>query len=214
MSRFRAILRLLNIVKDLYIVKDLLCEVLGLLRLLLGSKASLAAEVLFLRKQLACYQERKIKPRRFDDAARISLLLLAQLFDWKKALVNVRPETLIGWHRQAFRLFWHWKSRGGRPPLPKDIRRLIVEMASNNPTWGQERVADELSLKLGILVSPRTVKKYWPSLDSGPRYVSGQRWTTFVRNHANAIIACDFATVVTARFRILYVFVIMEVGTR
>src|SRR5262249_31801258 len=117
-------------------------------------------------------------------------------------------------HRQAFRLFWHWKSRGGRPPLPKDIRRLIVEMASNNPTWGQERVADELSLKLGILVSPRTVKKYWPSLDSGPRYVSGQRWTTFVRNHANAIIACDFATVVTARFRILYVFVIMEVGTR
>src|SRR5215813_2823462 len=133
MSRFRAILRLLNIVKDLYIVKDLLCEVLGLLRLLLGSKASLAAEVLFLRKQLACYQERKIKPRRFDDAARISLLLLAQLFDWKKALLNVKPDTFIGWHRKAFRLLWCWKSLGGRPPLPKDIRRLIVEMASNNP---------------------------------------------------------------------------------
>jgi len=75
MSRFRAILRLLNIGKDLW------CEALGFFRLSLGSKASLAAEVLFLRKQLAFYQERKIKPCRFDDAARISLLLLAQLFD-------------------------------------------------------------------------------------------------------------------------------------
>jgi len=76
-------------------------------------------------------------------------------------------------------------------------------------------VADELSLKLGILVSPRTVKKYWPkSWDSGPRCVSGQRWTTFVQNHANALIACDFATVITACFRVLYVFVVMEIGTR
>src|SRR5262249_24119074 len=209
MSQLRAILRLLNI------GKDVLSEALGFLQLVLGSKASLAAEVLFLRKQLAFYQERKIKPRRFDDAARISLLLLAQLFDWKKALLNVKPDTFIGWHRKAFRLLRCWMSRGGRPRLPKDIRRLIVELASNNPTWGQERVADELSLKLGILVSPRTVKKYWPNnRDSGPRGVSGQRWKTFVRNHANAIIACDFATVVTARFRVLYVFVIMEVGTR
>lgn len=142
-------------------------------------------------------------------------MLLAQLFDWKKALLNVKPETFIGWHRQAFRLFWRWKSRGGRPRLPRDIRRLIVEMASNNPSWGQERVADELSLKLGILVSPRTVKKYWPEdLDSRPRRASGQRWTTFVRNHAKDVIACDFATVVTARFRVLYVFVVLEVATR
>ena len=92
---------------------------------------------------------------------------------------------------------------------------MIVEMAANNPTWGQERVADELSLKLGISVSPRTVKKYWPEdLDSGPRRTSGQRWQTFIRNHATSLIACDFATMVTARFRVLYVLVVMEVGTR
>src|SRR5215813_8727759 len=127
MSQLRAILRLLNI------GQDVLSDALGFLQLVLGSKASLAAEVLFLRKQLAFYQERKIKPRRFDDAARISLLLLPQLFDWKKALLNVKPDTFIGWHRKAFRLLWCWKSRGGRPRLPKDIRRLIVEMASNNP---------------------------------------------------------------------------------
>ncbi len=92
---------------------------------------------------------------------------------------------------------------------------MIVEIAVNNPTWGQERVADELSLKLGILVSPRTVRNYWPhDLDAGPRRASSQRWMTFVRNHANSILACDFAVVVTAHFRVLYVLVVMEVGTR
>jgi transposase InsO family protein len=99
--------------------------------------------------------------------------------------------------------------------LPKNIRRLIVEMATNNPTWGQERVADELSLKLGILVSPRTVKKYWPEgVSSGPRRISSQRWKIFVHNHASALVACDFATVVTATFRRLYMLVVMEIGTR
>lgn len=143
------------------------------------------------------------------------MLLLGKLFDWKSALISVKPETFIALHHKAFQLFWRWKSRGGRPRLPKDMRRLIVEMAANNPTWGRERVADELSLKLGILVSQRTVRNYWPDdLDSGPRRVLTQRWSTFVRNHASALIACDFVTVVTAGFRTLYVLVLMEVGTR
>jgi hypothetical protein len=90
MSRFQAVFRLL------YIGNDLLSEGLRYLRLLVGSKASLAAEVLFLRKQLAFYQERKIKPHRFNDSARLSMLLFAKLFDWKKALVNVKPETFLG----------------------------------------------------------------------------------------------------------------------
>jgi hypothetical protein len=85
-------------------------------------------------------------------------------------------------------------------------------MARENPTWGEERIANELSLKLGIRVSPRTVGKY---LEHGnPRGSSDQRWTTFVRNHAQAIVACDFFVSVTASFRILYVFVAMEVGSR
>lgn len=138
MSQLQAFFRLLCL------GKDLLREALRLSRLIISSRASLAAEVLFLRKQLAFYQERKIKPRRFDDAARLSMLFLAKLFDWKNALVNVKPETFLRWHDKAFQLFWRWKSRGGRPRLQKDIRRLIVEMAANNPTWGQRRVADEL----------------------------------------------------------------------
>ena len=144
MSPFPAFFRIL------YICKELLSEPLRFLPLMARSQVSLAAEILFLRKQLAFYQERKIKPRRFDDAARLSMLFLSKLFDWKNALINVKPGTLIGWHRKAFQLFWRWKSRGGRPRLPRNIRHLIAEMATDNPTWGQERVADELSLKLGI----------------------------------------------------------------
>ena len=74
-------LRLRAVCRILYICHGLLSETLRLLRLMASSKASLAAEVLFLRKQLAFYQERKIKPRRFNDSARLSILLLAKLFD-------------------------------------------------------------------------------------------------------------------------------------
>jgi putative transposase len=80
------------------------------------------AEVLFLRKQLAYYRDHQIRPRRLTDAARLSLLLWSRLFDWKKALVVVTPCTFVRWHRKGFKLYWRWKSRGGRPALPKDIR--------------------------------------------------------------------------------------------
>jgi hypothetical protein len=97
-----------------------------------------------------------------NDSARFSLILWSRLCNWKEALVIVKPETLIGWHRKDFKLFWKWKSQAGRPRLPESIRKLIVQMAQENPTWGQARVAAELSVKLGIHVSPRTVRAYWP----------------------------------------------------
>jgi hypothetical protein len=112
------------------------------------SRTAVAAEVLFLRKQLAYYQDHKIRPRRLTDAARVSLVLWSLLFDWKEALAIVTPGTFVRWHRKAFKLFWRWKSKGGRPPLPKDIRQLIARMVKENMTWGEERIADELSLKL------------------------------------------------------------------
>jgi putative transposase len=179
------------------------------------SRTALAAENLFLRKQLALFQERKVRPRRADDSTRWVMATLSQFFPWRGALVNVKADTLIRWHRKGFRLFWRWKSKPtGRPPLPRDLRRLIREMAAENVTWGEERIADELKLKLGIRVSPRTVGKYLqrggPSRAPDPQ----QRWLTFIRNHAEAVVACDFFAVVTVTFRTLYVFVIMEVETR
>ena len=134
------------------------------------------------------------------------MVALARVFDWRGALVIVKPETFVRWHRTAFKMFWRCRSRKrGRPALPTDIRELVRQMARENPTWGEDRIANELSLKLGIRVSPRTVGKY-PGRGN-PRGSSGQRWETFVRNHAKAIVACDFLVSVTASFRILYVFV-------
>jgi len=86
-------------------------------------------------------------------------------------------------------------------------------MAANNPTWGEKRIANELLLKIGIEISPRTVRRYMPRKPKGPA-VPSQRWMTFVRTHAKAIIAADFFVVVTATFRLVYVLVIMEIGSR
>jgi len=181
----------------------------------LQPRCTLAAENLFLRKQLALYLERRVEPRRPKTAAKLSLVLLSRVFPWRQALTIVKPETFIRWHRQGFRLFWKWKSRPrGRPRIPAELQKLILEMATDNPAWGEERIAAELLLKVGIRVSPRTVRRYMPK-DQGPqRGPSSQRWMTFVRNHAKGILACDFFVTVTANFRVLYVFVILEVGTR
>ena len=196
---------------------ELLRDGLQFLRTISHSRAALAAEILFLRKQLAYYQDHRIRPRRLRDASRLCLLFWSRLFDWQAALVVVKTSTFIRWHRKGFRLYWRWKSRGGRPSLPKEIRQLIARMVRENVTWGEERIADELSLKLGIYVSPRTVRKYWPQLPgmgSGRRRTPSPAWKTFVRNHAQGIVACDFLVAVTARFRILFVFVALEIGSR
>ena len=86
-------------------------------------------------------------------------------------------------------------------------------MAAENLTWGEERIADELWLKLQIRFSPRTVRKYIGQRPR-PRGRKDQRWSTFLRNHAHGIVACDFFISVTARFRILYIFVALEIGSR
>ena len=187
---------------------------LALLRLFFSSRAALIAENLFLRKQLALFAERKVKPRQTTRSIRLAMIALARFFPWRDALVIVQTETFLKWHRTAFRAFWKWKSRRvGRPPLPGKIRELIRRIAEENPTWGEQRIANELLLKLGIRVSPRTVGKY---LRAGRprRGNTGQRWNTFVRNHAKGIVACDFLVAVTASFRLLYVFVAMEIGSR
>src|SRR5215469_7210172 len=149
------------------------------------SRRALAAENLFLRKQLALFQERKVKPRRANDSTRWVMGTLSRMFPWRGALVNVKAPTLIRWHRRGFRLFWRWKSKPmGRPRLPRDLRRPIREMAAENATRGEERIANELKLKLGVRVSPRTVENYLR--DGGPARTpdAKQRWLTFIHNHA------------------------------
>jgi hypothetical protein len=102
------------------------------------SRTQLAAENLFLRKQLACYVERQVRPRRTDNASRIALVLLSSFVEWRELLTIVRPDTLVRWHRGLLRLFWRIKSRQrGRPRIPADVQRLIAEMAVQNRTWAR-----------------------------------------------------------------------------
>jgi transposase InsO family protein len=178
------------------------------------SRAQLAAENLFLRKQLALYLERRVKPRRADDATRIILVGLSRFLEWRHLLTVVKPETLIRWHRTGFRLLWRWKLRTvGRPPIPVELRQLIATMAAANRTWGEERIAAELLVKVGIRVSPRTVRRYMPPRPPRARHGT-QAWSTFVRNHARSVLASDVFVVITATLRVIYVFVVLEIGTR
>jgi len=191
----------------------LFADLIGLVVLATKRQRSLEIEVLVLRRQLALYKERGLKPRRIDAATRVSLALLSRLCDWRSCLIVVRPETVVRWHRAGWRLLWRYKSRPGRPPIPLELRKLIRRMASDNPLWGEERIASELLVKLGIRVSPRTVRKYLPKrLPGRPR--GDQRWSTFLSNHAKGIIACDFFLAVTATFRSLYVFVLIHHASR
>src|SRR5712671_4320647 len=195
------------------ILIDLVTDMLRWLRLAFRSSQSIQAENLFLRRQLALYIERGAKPRQIDPATRIALSVLSRLFDWRDALVVVRPQTLIRWHRAGWKLFWRLKSRPGRPPIPAELQALISRIANENPSWGEERIANELLLKIGIRVSPRTVNKYLPRRPRGqPR--GDLRWSTFLRLHAQGIIACDFLVAATATFRLLYVFVVIEHHSR
>jgi putative transposase len=120
---------------------------------------------------------------------------------------------MIRWHRAGWKLSWRWKSRPGRPAIPLVLQKLIRRMANENPSWGEERIANELLLKLRIQISPRTVSKYLPRRPRGrPR--GDMRRSTFLRLHSQRIIACDFLVAVTATFRLLYIFVVIEHRSR
>jgi len=199
------------VIRSLAVVFAIVCD---LIRVLFRSRAAVVAENLFLRRQLALYLERKTRRRRPTPATKFALVMLSRLFPWASALAIVKPDTLVRWHRAGFRLFWRCKSRpAGRPPLPKNLCALIMVVAQENPSWGEGRIADELSLKLGLFVDSRTVGKYLKQRRR-PRQPSGQRWATFVHNHASDIVACDFFASVTATFQVLYVFVAIEIGSR
>ena len=104
-------------------IRSIVLDAIAFARNVCRSRSALAAENVFLRKQLTFFVERKQAPRRTDNATRVTMATLARLFDWKEALIVVKPDTLVLWHRKGFRLFWRWKSRPkGRPTLPEELK--------------------------------------------------------------------------------------------
>jgi hypothetical protein len=144
------------------------------------------------------------------NVTRLILVWLSYWFDWQPALTIVGPETFTRWRRQGWRLLWQTTSKpAGRPPIPTELQALIRRMARDNLTWGQQRIANELLLKLGLRVSPRTVRKYMPrDCVGGPgQRVPAQRWGTFIRNHAQGLIANDMAEDIARRAQECWAFV-------
>jgi putative transposase len=174
----------------------------------LRTRTSLQVEILALRHQLAVLEPSKRRRVPLRPTDRLLWVALCRFWpDWRKAIVLVKPETVIAWHRKGFQLYWSWKSRrphGGRPATPKEVRLLIREMSSSNATWGALRVHGEL-LKLGIEVSQATVGKYMVKHRKPP----SQRWRTFLENHVRQLVSVDFLLVPTVTFKILYVFLVL-----
>jgi hypothetical protein len=132
---------------------------------------------------------------------------------WADVQVIVKPENAVGWHRSRFRLYWRWRSRqrGGRPRVTEEIRALIRRMASENVGWGAPKIHGELQ-KLGFVVSERTIARYLRRL--GRRGDPGRRWSTFLQNHREVIVAFDLFSVPTVKCRLLYCFFVIEQARR
>jgi len=177
-----------------------------LIRSLIVSRTTLAAENLALRQQLAVLN-RKIHRPKLHRRDRFFWVILSQLWkNWREVLLIVKPETVIKWHRHGFKLDWRWKSKApvGRPKIDKEIRELIRKMSRENPLWGFPRIQAELRL-LGLDFAESTVAKYRVRSSTSP----SQTWKTFLANHAKQIAAIDFFTVPTLTFRNLYCFIIL-----
>ncbi len=131
---------------------------------------------------------------------------------WVSALIIVKPDTVVSWHRAGFRIFWRLRScarRFGRPAIRMEVRELIRHMKSENPSWGAPRIHGEL-LQLGFEISEPTVSRYLRRLKRRPDKAKVQRWVTFLQNHREVIAAFDFFTVSTLNFRVLYCFFVIE----
>lgn len=178
-----------------------------LLRAFLLPRAALAAEILALRHQLGILQ-RSVRRPRLRQRDRILWAWLSQFWSgWRSCLMIVKPETVIRWHRQSFRLYWRWRSRKkpGRPRIDAEIRQLIRQMSRENALWGAPRIQSELAL-LGYTVDESTVAKYMCRHRKPP----SQTWRTFLENHVPDIAAIDFFVVPTVRFHVLYCFLVLR----
>ena len=186
---------------------------LAALRVFFRSRRDTALEILALRQQLAVLKRKRPRPR-LHSLDRLFWIGLRRVWSrWSDVLVVVKADTVVGWHRAGFRLFWRWRSRprGGRAKTTAETRALIRRLAQENPGWGAPKIHGELQ-KLGFVISERTVARYLRCFRH--RGDAGQSWQTFLTNHREVIVAFDFFTVPTVTFKLLYCFFVIEHGRR
>ena len=171
------------------------------------SRSRLEAENLFLRHQVDIALRRAPPCLRLRGSDRALLIWMTRLWPGLLGLAQVvQPATILRWHRAGFKVFWRWKSqnRAGRPKMDRRLRDLIQRMSRENPLWGASRIHGEL-LMLGFKVAQSTVAKYMVRRRNPP----SQTWKTFLRNHAEAIVAIDMCVVPTLTFDLLFAFLVV-----
>lgn len=190
---------------------------LGSLMVLVRREASKAAELLVLRHQNAVLR-RQISRVRYQPGDRLWLAALSRLIPRRRwgEVFMVTPATLLAWHRRLVTRTWDDTSRRrpGRPPTAAAIRKLVIRIATDNPTWGHRRVQGEL-VKLGRPIAASTVWQilHAAGIDSAPRR-TGSTWQRFLIAQARGILAADFFHVDTVLLRRLYALIVIEHGTR
>jgi hypothetical protein len=170
--------------------------------------------ILVLRQQLTVYKRKSKKPM-LRNRDRVFWSLLSRIWrDWTSELILVRPETVIRWREREFRDFWRRKSQGrsGRPAIANEHIDFIRRISSDHPEYGEDRIALELEVKFGIRHACSTVRRYMVKRCRGPG--DSQAWRSFLKNQAKAMWSCDFFVQHTVGFRVLYIFVIMELASR
>ena len=178
----------------------------------LKSRGRLAAENLVLRQQVLVLRRKHRGRVKLCGLDRAILAWLSRIVPAvTDAIVVVKPQTLLRWHRRGFRAFWRWKSgpAGGRPRVSGDVRGLILRIAAENPLWGAPRIHGEM-LKLGFELAQATVSNY---LRRHPR-PRGQTWKTFIENHKDALAAIDLFVVPTIGFKLMYGIAIIHLKRR
>jgi len=175
---------------------------------LIRSRSDQAIVELTLRQQIAAYAAKKPKLRLTPLDRAFWVAMFRFWPRWRSTLVIVKPSTVIGWHRKGFRIYWRWISRRspGRPRTSEDLQNLIKRFAIENG-WGARKIHAELQ-KLGFSVSLTTVSRYLPK--KPPDLGKQQKWMTFLTNHKHDIAAMDSFVVPTIRFRLLYVWFLID----
>jgi putative transposase len=190
---------------------SLLRLLFGLILCLFGSRGHLILENIALCQQVTALRRRRQRPRLTQLDRLFWVTLRSRWSNWKDSLIIVTPDTVVRWHRAGFRLYWKWISKPnrvlGRKPITRELRRLVFQMAAENPSWGAPRIHGEL-LKLGFDISEGTVSRLLRRVARKPE--AALHWKTFLQNHRETIAAMDFFTVPTLTFGILYCFFVID----
>ena len=197
----------------LYLIFVRLCSWLVLLS---RSAASKDAELLVLRHEVAVLRRTHPQPR-LDWADRAILAALIRILPrrlWMHRLVT--PGTVLRWHRRLVARKWTYRHRTGRPPVSAEITVLIERLATENHSWGYQRIRGEL-LKLGYRVSASTIRRVLRTLKipPAPKRHTDMTWRQFLYAQAATMLAADFFHVDCAvTLQRLYCLFVLEIGSR